>query len=461
MKKTLLTTVILALTLVGCKPEQEQLPPEIKITSGESVSIPAEGGSVTVAYEVTNPVEGAVVTASVPEDVEWITSVQVQESDGLIAIEAGINEIEAERSTELTVVYTYDGGEVTATAALVQAPGEPWEPFDPNDPSDYKLKASVFTGYYYGTTYAGNGEYVYDVWLSDMPLDAKGETQYGGTYYMLSVYVENAPAGMDALVIPEGTYTLGERGESFAGTFDYYESKAISTTEAGEEIFLTTFSEGTLTVSMQGAAYIFDATLVDVNGKTHHVAYKGQTPVQAVVDDSPVSTLMGDYPVNIPADAIAYAMYGGDYYSVGGGEWIVAIMPQKDGDGLALDLVTESLSYEDGIPSGTYNEDDGGYPDPGQYNRGYIGTLESPGGTMYFDILDQSYDGFAPAVSGALEVENHGDGSYTLSFDFVDDKGYKWYGEWSGAVMLFDQSATTSDAVPAAVRKIFQNALDR
>lgn len=29
-------------------------------------------------------------------------------------------------------------------------------------------------------------------------------------------------------------------------------------------------------------------------------------------------------------------------------------------------------------------------------------------------------------------MENHGDGTYTLSFEFVDDKGYTWDGEWTG-----------------------------
>lgn len=363
------------------------------------------------------------------------------------------------------VIQTNAGQEISVPTAdiqkmeFVEIEDEPWNPFGPNDTSDYKLAASVFTGYYYGTTYAGNGEYVYDIWLSDKPLDAKGETQYGGTYYVLSVYVENEPVSLDALEIPEGTYMLGERGKSFAGTFDYYESKAISTTDAGEKIFLSTFDEGILTVSKHGGEYVFDATLIDKEGKSHHVAYKGQAPISVVAGNTPISTLRDDYQVNIPGDAIAYAMYMGDYYSVGGGEWIVAIMPSKDGDGLALDLTAESLDFNAGIPSATYVADNGGYPHPGQYNRGYIGTLESPGGTMYFDIKDQSYDGFAPAISGNLEIENKGGGQYKMTFDFTDDKNHRWYGEWSGEMMLFDKSAKNDSAVPAKVRRIFQNAL--
>ena len=78
---------------------------------------------------------------------------------------------------------------------------------------------------------------------------------------------------------------------------------------------------------------------------------------------------------------------------------------------------------------------------------------------MYFDIKDQSYDGFAPAISGNLNIENQGNGQYKMTFDFNDDKNHRWYGEWSGEMMLFDKSAKSNSAVPAKVRRIFQNAL--
>ncbi len=68
MKKIIFTTLAVALTLAGCKPEEkEQLAPEIKITSGSEIAIPAEGGTVTVEYEITNPVEGATAVVSSPK----------------------------------------------------------------------------------------------------------------------------------------------------------------------------------------------------------------------------------------------------------------------------------------------------------------------------------------------------------------------------------------------------------
>ena len=45
---------------------------------------------------------------------------------------------------------------------------------------------------------------------------------------------------------------------------------------------------------------------------------------------------------------------------------------------------------------------------------------------------------YAPAVSGDLNITNNGDGTYHISFEFLDDKGNTWDGEWSGS---FDESA--------------------
>ena len=49
---------------------------------------------------------------------------------------------------------------------------------------------------------------------------------------------------------------------------------------------------------------------------------------------------------------------------------------------------------------------------------------------------------FAPAMDGDLEVTNHGDGTYTLKFSFLDDLGHTWDGEWTGAISFTDAGSS-------------------
>ena len=50
-------------------------------------------------------------------------------------------------------------------------------------------------------------------------------------------------------------------------------------------------------------------------------------------------------------------------------------------------------------------------------------------------------------MSGNLDITNNGDGSYTLSFDFVDDQGYAWDGSWSGTISTADYSYYSASAM--------------
>ena len=68
----------------------------------------------------------------------------------------------------------------------------------------------------------------------------------------------------------------------------------------------------------------------------------------------PLSTLTGDYTLDLTG-AMAEATYYGDYYGTGGGNWMINIEPSGDtGDALAVDFAVEGLDYSAGIPTGTY-----------------------------------------------------------------------------------------------------------
>ena len=61
-------------------------------------------------------------------------------------------------------------------------------------------------------------------------------------------------------------------------------------------------------------------------------------------------------------------------------------------------------------------------------------------GTGYMGGFDgmQQPSLLAPATSGDLTITANDDGTYTLTFSFLDDKGNTWDGEWTGFISLIN-----------------------
>lgn len=134
-----------------------------------------------------------------------------------------------------------------------------------------------------------------------------------------------------------------------------------------------------------------------------------------------------------------------DYYSTGGNNWEIFLTPSDgiSGDGFHADIVVESLDQADGIPSDTYTVSAAevhmgivsGAVNPGEYLKGYM-TDNGLGGTIFTGGYDEMgyVSEYAPAIEGDLKITNHGDGSYTIEFDFADDIGNRWDGVWTGEI---------------------------
>lgn len=156
------------------------------------------------------------------------------------------------------------------------------------------------------------------------------------------------------------------------------------------------------------------------------------------------STLEGDITLDL-SNVEAIGTYYGDWYVNGGGNWQLTFRPPfgvTEGDGMQIDLVAERLGFDAGIPSGTYTAGGDNYPEPaypeiGEYRRGFLsnGFLSGTGYMGGFDGMGHASE-LAPATSGDLVVTAHGDGTYTLEFSFLDDKGNTWDGEWTGVIQL-------------------------
>lgn len=113
-----LTAIVL---LAGCKNEKEEVnipDPEITLSSTEDIVVSYEGGIATVAYEITNPVDGGKISAAASES--WISNFNYDAANE-VSFEVEANTVPEERSATITLTYTYgDGKTVDAVANLVQ-----------------------------------------------------------------------------------------------------------------------------------------------------------------------------------------------------------------------------------------------------------------------------------------------------------------------------------------------------
>ena len=155
------------------------------------------------------------------------------------------------------------------------------------------------------------------------------------------------------------------------------------------------------------------------------------------------STLKEDYTLDLE-NAVATAVCYKDYYNTGGYNWQIKIKPEDgvSGDEIDIELVVHSTSFDDGIPTGTYNVAvDNTDPMPGEflageYFWGYLYTWYK--GNFGEDGKPQSV---APATGGTIDVTNHGNGNYTVKFSLEDDRTVPriFSGSWTGNMELSER----------------------
>lgn len=232
--------------------------PVLKITSSESVSAPAAGGDFEITYEITDPADGGKVSAAA--DADWISEISTATA-GKVTFSVSRNTAAEERTATVTVTYAYGSEKLSEEVSVEQAAAEASQ-----EDYDYDVSIRYFMGAYYGLT-ASSQQYF--LLLSD------GDAATGAdvTLYTISYYApKDAQIEFtgDRKVYPyEGTFTFSET-DFQANTIS---PKSTVKYPGGSSTAL--FKDGTLTVSKEGSNYIFDAKLVDENGKTHHFIYSG------------------------------------------------------------------------------------------------------------------------------------------------------------------------------------------
>lgn len=260
-----------------------------------------------------------------------------------------------------------------------------------------------------------------------MPFDKDGNIATGE--YVVS---QSADEGFVAFTLRPANENMGWTGGTFA---EHLYSR--------NEYYITYINQGTMIVEGGNGEYTVNCDFLCTDGYKVTCSWSGALLVEGM--PSPFSTLEGDYKLNLEG-AKADGYNWGDMYGTGGDNWYITIMPDGGTDGFQADFVTEVRDFSEGIPSGTYVASATDYPSIGEYLQGYMSAGGALGGTMY--LGDFTEDGLvqscAPAMSGNLVIVNNGDGTYDISFSFLDDLGHTWEGEWSGSINLNDYSPTAN-----------------
>lgn len=460
--KKIFALFLIPLVLAGCKKDDGTNPttePVILLAEGSpNMSVPAGGGTVSVTYTITNPVDGGQISAASSET--WIDGFNY-DTENTIIFDVAVNELTEARSSILTVVYTYDGGEVQAQMNIVQEGSVPY---------DYVPELTEFSGIYYGTQYGVNGEYNFYTWISDMPFQ-NGEIQAGGTYYLFDIFAP-APEDESNPRPAAGTYTLGEAKATAEMTFTPDYSQGISSTAEGNLVFNATVADGILTISYEGDNMILDASLTLTDGTTHHVTYNGPCEYEIDIENGgggTIGSLTEDLDIDAGIAVASYLAEAGNIMEVsiqltdmdvdeygyvippGSMLTIDAIMPYDEDGNIATgeytvsEDLTEFTVYPgeliwDMYQTGTYATY---YPDDQTYLDGYVasGTMTVSGNADNLTISCDFYtaDGISIKASytGPLSVSNMPGpfstltGDYTLNLDGATASA-TFYGDYYG-----------------------------
>ena len=177
----------------SCEKPIEQPDPTLTLSQTE-VPVPADGGTYSVAYKVTNPRDGAKVSVKAATN-DWVTEFEVTGNNINFVVAA--NEALEQRSVDVTV--SYPGATEQVFTIVQSARGLDY---------DYTLIGSYWSFY---EAYGINGEDNYYVAFSDKPITG-GYLENGSVAYILDFYVEGGSTSGREL--PEGIYTLGAAGET-------------------------------------------------------------------------------------------------------------------------------------------------------------------------------------------------------------------------------------------------------
>lgn len=389
----------------------------------DNVTVFAEGGLFQINYTIANPVADGKISATA--DDSWISNIDCS-TENVISFKVESYTKADPRETTMTIDYTYPDGKTSKYVTITQEASD--------NPSDYDIDiiTSDFSGYYYGDDYSA-GLANYFINLSDIGYDASGYIKPNGKYAKFDIY-STTFANDDNIILPEGTYTY--TGKKADGTMS--SMSIFYTTDANSNIKEYPFEEGTLTVTRQGNDYNFDFAGVATDGTTIHLSYTGPQTLEdrrKGNEETTESTVVGDFEASFNGGECTASYYG---ESNGKSCWHIELVPKGGlGHGFLLDIYSSRTTGFGYIPTGTFTADDA----DNYYIPGTISDGKYLDGTMLLLYeLENNITGFSLIKSGDITITKESNGTYTIVFDNINDKGNLTTGTWNGTLNYQDHS---------------------
>ena len=322
----------------------------------------------------------------------------------------------------VTHVVTYNG----ALSMLADLP----EP-------DVDFEAKYAYAYYTKST-SEDGVAKFKLFLSDIGRDEYGNVRPNGTYYRLTLSVDELDPKAEG-AIPAGRYEVDEKSTEAGFITDavYYKfGEAVS--DVVDDDFI---DSGYLTVNEDGSIEAsFDMYF---SGATHNITFSGKVEMldSTMLSEPPYSTLKSDKECDLSNHSLSI-WSNGDVYNVGYHSWTVSITPENSvGDNLMIEILRGADENAD--ISGKYTISNS--LDEYTAFPGYVDGFTLMSSWYYYRENALNISEYAPIVDGWVEIQKNDEGTYTITFDVYDDLNNNITG--SSNVTPFMEAAASQPAI--------------
>ncbi len=393
-------------------------PSVVLVPQEHILSVPYEGGAWVFEYKIENPAEGATVSVTLEEGVDWITDMKETDPSSfndVVSFKVAPNPGYDQRSAAITVSYSAGGNVISADMTVEQAV----EPFD------YEFEGISGICRYYG---ASDGAYEYEITIGDPDYSEKAP---GGKYYVITFLGDRDAHDM---LVTEGTYVVDDSGVMDKGDInpEYSSYACISAKDLMKEIEVE-FISGTVEVEREGDVFTIYGYLIDKSENRHKVYYSG--PLVAM-EGNKQSTLFEN--VNARwTDMIAEVDFRGDVYGAGTNAWDIKLFTVEKtfGDPCLKIEVSTDLSidlWSGGLVSQEFVVD----PYPLDNMKNHTANTFLPGtygllGTVLYHSAGVAESGqvaignpYAPLKDGTVELTKNEDGTFDINVESHDESGY-------------------------------------
>ena len=406
---------VVSLFVMSCEPKintSEDV--KFEITTGDTLTIGAEGGVVNITYTLTGGTGVYSDVHATADNKTMVTAINTDDS-GVVRVAVAQNSEYFEREAQVRI--SYDGESYFVTIKQEARNGE--------DDGRVVVNANQFDGTYYGEE-LGAGVGHYWIILSDGGFREDGGVRIGGEFFRIEL-IGPASSDPENARIPDGEYhydisnSLAQYTILALGNSDY------TYVDENEEGWAVSFMDATLKVS--GNKLVLEATTQD---NSYVVTYEGDYTLKYSSFSEVVSTLKDDLVIdlsNCKGSAECYA----DNWVCGLCNWYILFEDKRGWDQgvyVTLELLTDnkldgSSGFEGKYVAGGVDADDPTLPLFGSYTF-VSGHRMSSEASYLLGTLYLRYENGTPVEQtvmrgGEIEVTANADGTHTIVVNATDD----------------------------------------